>query len=482
MLDLPPYIRALVSPRRSPSGQTSAFPDSIEGASRASRRSSSIDLLSSSLVQPFEASGLGDAVNSLGGSSDPLSFQDGEQTQANGRSWEGFLDNAMTSFSPGRWSSISTPYGRDIQDPGTENISQSMPQITSIPANVPAPQSPHHNDFPTFDLNQDIDFSMYLNSPYRPSTASSSSRLEPNPRRSVERRSLSAFQLTNHDDTQRENRESDIVSKSTAAVDQPLDPVTEADSEAELIASRLLQLKSLLLKSLVFAQFNTTFQRCDYQKTSLSDMFCSDWCEWLTLDVEELLKLYLEASLRAIRKRRTARIDGTLPSACNLNLNERRQGFEYSDGPQLLSHPIEPAIATKMRTTFFRYCFTPMGQIAFKVRKGFNSPNGEEGIDSEDLITISFMPLAMERTLGVRVRSFRTMGGPAISPQIETFNVVPDDSAIIQCVRKNDLRGIQTLFDLGAASARDVDSRGISLLQVGTAHKRKRLISLLSGS
>ena len=419
MLDLPPYIRALVSPRQSSSGQTSAFLGSIEGASHASGRSSSLGLLSSSPVQPFEASVLGDAVNSLGGFSDPLSFQDGEQAQANGGSWEGFLDNAMTLFSPGRWSLLQTPYGQDIQGTGMENISQSTPQIASIPANVPAPQSPHHNDFPTFDLNQDIDFSIYLNSPERPSTASSSSRLEPNPRRSVERRSLSAFQLTNHDDTQRENREFDIVSKSTVAVDQALDPVTGKDLEAESIVSLLL-----LLRSLVFPPLDTASQRYEHEKSMLSDLFCAHRCELLCHEMEELLEFYLEESLGSIRKRRTARVPNLFPSVCNPNPDKRRQGFECSDGPQRLSNPIKSTNATKMRTTFFRYSFTPRGYIVFQVREGTSSPIGDEGIDPEHLITISFMPRAMERTLGICVGSSRTMGGPAISPQIKTFNVV----------------------------------------------------------
>ena len=356
-----------------------------------------------------------------------------------------------------------------------ESICPLAQQIASIPAHVSPPQSSHHEDFPLSDLDQDIDFSMYLNSPHTSSPSSSASHTGRNPRSSVERMSISPFQLTDHDDTYRENRESELVLKSTFAADQALDPVTEKDLEAESIASLLLQLKSL-----PFPRFNTASQKYEYGKSILSDLFCSDWCEWVCLDVEELLDLYLEESLRSIRKRRTARVQSSLLSGYNLNLNECRQGFECSDGPQRLPNHIEATVATKMRTTFFRRCFTHIGQTVFKVREGPSNPIGEEGIDSNYLITISFMPRAMERTPGICVRSSRMMGGSTIYPQINTFNVVPDDSAIIQCVRKNDLRGVQTLFDLGAASARDVDSRGISLLHVGTAHKCERPMSLLT--
>ena len=418
---------------------------------------------------------MGDAANSLHVLSDPLSFQDGEQTQANDGSWEALLDTTMTSFSPGRRSFMPTSYERDMQDTGMENVTPPRQQLPSFPAYVPTPQSPHHDDFPLSDLNLDIDFSMYLNSPHRPSTASSSSRMGSNPRRSVERRSVSPFQLTDYDDTYRETREFDLVSKSTTAADQALDLVTEEDLEAESIVSLLV-----LLKSLAFPRFDTASQKYEYNKSMLSDLFCPHWCEWVCHEMDELLDLYLEESLRSIRKRRTATVQSSLPAGFNLNLNERRQGFECSDGPQRPSNAIKANVAAKMRTTF-HCCSTPVGQIAFKVRQGGTSPTGEEEINS-NLITISFMPRATERTPGICVRLSRMMGGPAISPRINTFNVVPDDSAIIQCVLKNDLRGIQTLFDLGAASARDVNSKGISLLSVGTAHKYNQLMSSLSGS
>ena len=457
-----------------PHFQTSAIPDSVEGVTHDSGRSSTLDFLSSGSFQVSGDSGLGDVANSVGLFSYPLSFQNGRQIQANGGSWETFLEKTMTSFSPERRSSMANPYGRDIQNTVAENISSSTPQITSFPADVPAPQSPPQNNFPIFDLNQDIDFSMFLNSPDRPSTVSSSSRSKSNPQKFVERRSISSFRSTNHNDTYSENRDFDRVSKSTGTVDQALDPVTAESSEAELIVSRLL-----LLKSLVFPLSKTAFQKSEYQETCLSDLFCPHWCEWVSLGIEELLDLYLEESLRSVRKRRTERNQISLSSGCNLNLNERRQWFECSDGAQRLSNSFEATVATKVRSIFYRSCFTPMGRVVFDVRKGPSSPVGEEGIESDYLTTISFMPRATERTPGICVRLFGILGEPTIPPQVRPLNVVPDDSAIIQCVRKNDLRGVQTLFDRGEASARDVDSRGISLLYVSTAHKCEQLMSLL---
>ena len=457
-----------------PHSQTSEFSDNIQCAPHDSGRPRTLDFLSRGSFQLSGDTVSGDASNSLAVYSDPISFHGGEQSQAINGPWETLLHNSSMPFSPMRRSIMPTPSGRDIQDTGMENTCPFAQQITSIPADVPPPQSPHHDDFPLSDLDLDIDFSMYLNSPHRPSTASSSICTGRNPGRSVERISISPFRLTDHDDKYGENREFIPVSRFVAATDQALDPVTEEDSEAELIVSLLL-----LLKSLVFPHFNTLSQKYEYGKSVLSDLFCSDWCEWVCLDVEELLDFYLEESLRTIRKRRTARVQSSLPLGCNLNRNERRQGFECLDRPQRLSNFIEATVATKKRTTFFRYYSTLMGLIVFKVKQGPSNPIGQERVDSNHLITISFMPRAMERTPGIRVRISRMIGGPPISPQIDTFNVVPDDSAIIQCVRRNDLRGIQTLFDHGAASARDVDSRRISLLHVSTAHRYEQFMSLL---
>jgi hypothetical protein len=50
---------------------------------------------------------------------------------------------------------------------------------------------------------------------------------------------------------------------------------------------------------------------------------------------------------------------------------------------------------------------------------------------------------------------------------IRTFNVVPYDSKIIQCVKVNDLDGFRRLISENKASPRDVDPEGWSLLTVG---------------
>lgn len=455
--------------------QTSALPNSTEKTTCNNGMPNSLDFLSNNFFHQSGDSGLNDAFNSLDVFSGPLFLHDGEQRQADSGLQDSLLDNSIASFSPRRRSILPTSSGGGIQVTCTENPSPLMPQITSAPPYVPAAQSVNDDDFPLPDLNLDLDFSMFLNSPHRPSTAPSSSHSEPHLGRSVERMSISPLQLTDRDDNHGENSLSNPVSEIASVADQALDPVTGDDLAAESIAPLLF-----LLKSLIFPRYDTATQKYHYENSVLSDVFCPHWCEWLCFEFEGLLDLYLEGSLRSIRKRRTTRVVASLPSRHNSKLNERRQSFESSDRTQRLSKPIQTTVTTKLRSTLFRRCSTPMGTVVFEVREGPSSLIDEERQDSSYQIIISFMPWTKERTTGVRARLSRMMGGPAISPQINTFNVVPDDSAIIQCVCKNDLRGIQTLFDLGAASARDVDSRGRSLINVGIAHKFKPHMSLLT--
>lgn len=84
-------------------------------------------------------------------------------------------------------------------------------------------------------------------------------------------------------------------------------------------------------------------------------------------------------------------------------------------------------------------------------------------------LRISFMPAARLRTVGMSIDLLKkpdNYAAPLIRYQIKTFNVVPQESAIIQYVLCNDLRGVQGLFDRGEAPPQDVDPIEFSLLSV----------------
>ena len=60
----------------------------------------------------------------------------------------------------------------------------------------------------------------------------------------------------------------------------------------------------------------------------------------------------------------------------------------------------------------------------------------------------------------------RQIGSPKIGPCLRTFNVIPNNSEAISCIKHNDLEGLQTLFDKREASPTDVDEGGFTLLSV----------------
>ena len=334
-----------------------------------------------------------------------------------------------------------------------------MPQSTRVSPDNLFRKSTDEADFILADMDLDFDFSMFEISPRRPSTASKSpSHEEPNPRASEGRISISPHRLMDRSNSSSGNRESYLVSRKTSQANQALGPVTAEDLRSESIASLLM-----MLKTSVFPAFSIASQKYEYGNSVLSEIFCLHHCEWLCLELEDLLDSYLEGSLRSIRKRRTRRNPGSLPPGSDAYLDERRRRSGSSDDTHRLSRPTEGTVATRQRPVFSRCCYTPIGVIRFQVRESSSKPR-----DEDSQFMIYFMPRAMERTLGLCATFSMLKSEPTISPHIETFNVIPRDSLIFEYIRNNDLAGVRRLFDLGAASARDVDDEGVSLLSVCT--------------
>ena len=302
LVDLPPYIRALVSPRQSPQmtcllsshRQTSAVPNGFEQATHDRGRPGSLDLLSN---HQSRDSGSNDAFDNLDVFADPTFFNDGEQNQANGGLWETLLHNSIMSSSPGYRSFMPSPSGRDIQATRTENPSPLPAQITSIP---PYEQSAHDNGFPSSDSNLDLDFSMFLNSPRTLSTPPSSSLTASHPRRSVER-SISPLQLTDHHDPHGESRGFNLISETNPAAARSFDPVTVDDVTAESTASLLLLLKSFVFPRFVGLQSlrkltpSTLFQMILRSSSASARTILGVYKHYLTMEQHPLATLTLVA-------------------------------------------------------------------------------------------------------------------------------------------------------------------------------------------
>ena len=480
MVVLPPYIRALGSPRRSPQAagfpsaysRTCAIPNGIEEAAHTLETPANQDFLISDCGNGPGSFSSGKISKSLDAFSYSANLDSDEQSEANSELWKLLLENNSATFSPRRGSIMPTESRYYTRAEGPSPLTQ---QLTSVSSYVPAAQSTNDNDFSLSDFslsdfslsdfNLDPNLSVFERSLQGSTTAHRSS---PQPDLHScspgQRMSNSPIRLTDRRNTHYEDIELNMDSGNTSTAGQVRGPVTEEDVSTQSIASLLV-----LLRSLIFPRFDTASQKYEYGNSVLSDLLGPDRCERLFFEYEELLESYLERSLETIRKRRSARIYGTFSSGPNLYVCGPKEGSVGSDVTTMRSKPTEATIAPKLQNTFSHRCETPMGVVLFRVREVLGDPTEEEGIGSEPLVRISFMPRASERTTGLCVQLFGQIGGPAIIREINTFNVRPyGRDAVLDRITHKDLKGIQTLFDLGEASARDVDPRGVSLVGVGT--------------
>ena len=166
-------------------------------------------------------------------------------------------------------------------------------------------------------------------------------------------------------------------------------------------------------------------------------------------------------------------------SSCQRAVAQGQVDKETFDGHALLSIPVNqsnlrdrpfPAnqTATRGETLIEALKFRAVGMFTIELRI---AGSGRYPVGS-DVITVCSIPQDQQRTLGL-IASFALNSSPfraRISPHIRTFNVIPTRSPIIECVKKNDLEGVQKLFAEGQASPLDVDPKGNSLLQVSETH------------
>ncbi|KIY03744.1 uncharacterized protein Z520_00435 [Fonsecaea multimorphosa CBS 102226] len=96
----------------------------------------------------------------------------------------------------------------------------------------------------------------------------------------------------------------------------------------------------------------------------------------------------------------------------------------------------------------------------------FRMAGGNPSIHS---VSISYLPRprAHTRALGLSLTlqsPFDVRQQSGICTGLKTVNVIPQDSDAFKCIKRNDLSGLQKLFNLGQASPFDVDPEGGSLL------------------
>ncbi|KAM0799856.1 hypothetical protein BDR22DRAFT_854479 [Usnea florida] len=459
---LPPYIVALVSPLPSPQlggirsglSQTSAPPQEVaEVVTNVGGATVPGSPFNDSSLQPSDF-----CLSELAGSLDSFSYSalvsESWKNQSNNDWWSTLLDDSRVNLSPWRGPAMLSPPRQDSNNTRTEprrQLSNSTPDCS-------AAQDGNNNEVDFLNMDLDSDFALFESSPHRSSSARSASfHAEQITHTSGEMTSVSPLQL--HDNsTPRNGSNTSRIPRSSSLGGRVVSPVTARDLRAESIASLLMMLKSYLLPS-----FDIASQKYEYGNSIITRVFCPNCCEWLCSEYEALLDVHLERTLMSNRKRRMARTAGFLTLGSNVDVDETEQDLELTAGVKQSSNSDE-GVMDKLRGIFFHRSCTPIGIVEFEVKEKSCGPVTDVESHPNTQIIIKFLPQAKERTLGLGVRFNRLINKPGISPHIDTFNIIPYDSAIFGCVHSNDLKGVQSLFDQGAASARDVDPEGRSLL------------------
>ena len=193
--------------------------------------------------------------------------------------------------------------------------------------------------------------------------------------------------------------------------------------------------------------------------SNLAKLFNTIHSEWLRLELENVICWIYETESKNIRQHQAGR--RICKSASPFDESREPSALRRRSGDRIGTNDEVQIIGTSYaRSKSHRGILqVTLGKL---VKRG-TFANGPEAL------TVSFMPKECRRTIGLCATFVNVMSevrSPRISPRLRTFNVIPDNSEIMSCIQRNDINGLQTLFDKREASPTDVDSRGFSLLSV----------------
>ena len=184
----------------------------------------------------------------------------------------------------------------------------------------------------------------------------------------------------------------------------------------------------------------------------------------LHYEIEDLLCQCFEMSARSIRERQMVRTGrGPGISNCSRALKastERSRSYSDNRNDQMI-------IGMGGQVTHHLMWAVSKGIIKLRLTSKSDGPIAGLESGPQNMLRVSFMPTDQKRTTGIQINFQRTHDAllrTALSRRIKSINVVPKDSEVIQCVKRNDLRSLQLLFDKREASPLDVDPQGCSLL------------------
>ena len=248
-------------------------------------------------------------------------------------------------------------------------------------------------------------------------------------------------------------------------------PVTCAGFDTSSASLPLLLLKAHLEQDLLSDAFLKYYSR----GSDLAKLLDTVQSEWLRFELDNVICWIFETLSKNIRQHQAGKRIGNSASPFEESREpsaHRRRSvdrFETNDEIQIVEKSYARSRSHKGILQVTQGNFRDRGTLA-------NAP---------EALTVSFMPKDRRRATGLHVALFNVMSeirGPRISPRLRTFNVIPDHSKIISCIKRNDLNGLQALFDKREASPTDVDSRGFSLLSVSVYLENSRSQRLTDSS
>lgn len=241
-------------------------------------------------------------------------------------------------------------------------------------------------------------------------------------------------------------------------------PYILEDIDPSTLVLPLQLIKSFFVKDLYFPKHSghcsNSFNRSsDNFRSVFLHQFAQD--KWFEFEFENLVRWSCESYAKAGRKLLTTK------KAQNDILDKEID--ETSKRQEPMNNCSSSVPKLKARRTGYYVSASPVGVFRATLSTLRYREAKNDSQDNFHKLTIAFMPAENERARGLYVTFLRAgneFAGPRISPYIKAINVVPDDSEIIRCVKRNDLQGVRMLFERREASPTDVDEKGFSLLSV----------------
>ena len=203
--------------------------------------------------------------------------------------------------------------------------------------------------------------------------------------------------------------------------------------------------------------------------STLSDLLALVYSDYLAQEIEGLLAIAMEAGAKAIRQRQAVRNGLQIDKPSDMTtaksmLNE----VEVASNRRVALGEYSGRVPQTKESSYL-LSVTSGGVLRIEYVPEADQNLSSSAQKSAGVLKIFSLPQTRRRTMGVLVtfdHYKRVSLTPRLSPYIQTFNVVPRDSQIIQYILQNDVQGVRRLFEAKLASPMDVDPCGFSLLSV----------------